>query len=650
MISFFRRFLGSKIGAFIALGFLAIIAVAFAAGDISNQGGLSILGGTGGNAAKAGGSSLSAADLQARAQRIFEQQRRQQPGMQIGQFVGQNGVEQVFDQMVAGMALTEFADDQGMSISKRMVDAEIAAIPAFQDASGAFSSDQFRSLLAREGISEKALRADIVRDLISKQIAGPAALGVRLTDSQVLPYASLLLEARLGRIAAIPSAAFVPAGAPTEAQIKDFYTRNAQRYTVPEQRRLRYAVIDTSRFAGAAKPTEAEIAAYFTQNKAAYAAKETRSFERLVLPTEAAAKSIAAEVAKGKSLNAAATDAGLAVAALNGQTRQALVVEGSEAVAQAGFAAEKGALIGPLRSALGWQLLRMTAIDSTPAQPLAAVRDTIVATLSAQKEQRLMSDFTGKIEDQVAEGATFDEVAKDNALTVATTPYLLSTGQSVQDQAYKPAADVQPLLRAAFDMSADDDAQLVPVTPDKRYALLDVGETIAAAPPPLAKVRDIIVQQYKLDQGYRKAKAVAEQLRAKVAKGMKLEDALKSVGVALPPVQRAGGRRADILRGDKRPPAELAILFTMAEGSVKALPIPGERGYFLVQLDQIARGDAGKQPDLVNNVRNQLSGVVGGEYAEQFERSIEKDLGVVRNASVVTKVKQGLRRANGVAQ
>jgi peptidyl-prolyl cis-trans isomerase D len=278
------------------------------------------------------------------------------------------------------------------------------------------------------------------------------------------------------------------------------------------------------------------------------------------------------------------------------------------------------------------------------------VQPQIVATLKVQKEQKLLSEFTGKVEDQVGNGATFDEAVKDNGLTVETTPLLLATGQNVNQADYKPSPDIQPLLQAAFGMAADDDAQIVPITADKRYALLDVGDIVPAAPPPLDKVRAAVVQQYKLSQGNVKAKALADQLRAKVAKGMKLEDAMASAGVKLPPVQKAGGRRADLMREDKRPPEELAMLFTMAAGSVKVLPISGDRGYFIIQLDQIVRGDAGKNPQLVNQVRDQLGTAVGSEYSDQFERAIEKHLKVTRNAAALAKVEQELRRANGGAQ
>ena len=115
--------------------------------------------------------------------------------------------------------------------------------------------------------------------------------------------------------------------------------------------------------------------ASLNENKAAYAAKESRSFEQLILPTEAGAKAIADQVKGGKSLAGAAQSAGLSVSELKDQSREALASAASAAVANAGFAAKQGELVGPLRGSLGWVLLRVTAVSTTPARALAAVRD-----------------------------------------------------------------------------------------------------------------------------------------------------------------------------------------------------------------------------------------------------------------------------------
>ena len=646
MLSVFRRLIHSKFGALFAILFLGVIAAAFILGDVTSGkfGNGSMLGG--GTAAKAKGYTLSDAELQDRVQRVFENARRSNPGLQMADFLAQGGAAQVYDQLVAALTLKAFADRQDVHISKRLVDAQIAQIPAFQDAAGNFSQDAFRTLLTRERLTEQALRDDISREILQRHLLAPVGLGVKLTDSQVLPYASLLLEARQGTVAAIPAVAFLDDKDPTDAQLADYYKKNSARFTIPEQRRIRYAVIDAERFAQAAQPTDADIAAYYNQNKAAYAAKQSRSVEQLVLPTEAAAKAVAAQVKGGKTLAAAAEGAGLAVSTLADQSREALTASAGKTAADAAWSARQGDLVGPIRAPLGWLLLRVTAVEETPARPLAAVREEIVSTLRAQKEQQLLTDFTGKIEDAIADGGTFEEVVKDNGLKLETSPPVLATGKQVKDAAFTAGPDLQPLIAPVFQMDADDDAQLIPITPDKRYALAAPGDIIAAAPPPLAEVKQLVLAQYKLSAGNLKAKAVAEQIQAKVAKGAKLADAIAQAGVKLPAPQVLGGRRADIMRGQQRPPAEVAILFSMAPNTVKTLPIGQDRGYFVVQLNKIEPGDAKGQPELLNQVRTQLGDVVGQEYGQQFERAIEKELDVTRNANALTKVRQSLSATN----
>ena len=650
MLSNFRRFIHSKFGALFALLFLGVIAAAFIMGDVTSGKFGTSLGGGGETVAKAGGTRLTLPQFQERVQRVFENARRATPGLQIGDFLAQGAAGQIYDQLVAAMTLKEYAKDQGVHISKRLVDAQIAQIPAFQDAAGRFSQENFRQLLLRERITEQALREDITREILERQMLAPLGLGVKLPNSVILPYASLLLEARQGTIAAVPAATFADIKDPADAQLATYYQQNAGRFTIPEQRRIRYAVIDGERFAQASQPTDAEIAAFYNQNKASYAAKESRNFEQLILPSEAAAKTITEQVKGGKSLAAAAQGAGLEASALVDQSRESLTTTTSATIANASFAAKQGELVGPIRGPLGWILLRVSNVKTVPARPLSAVRDEIATTLRSQKQKRLLSEFTGKVEDQIADGGSFEEVVKDNGLKLETTPFLIANGKQVEDQAYQTPADVRPLLAPVFQMSQDDDAQLVPVTPDQRYALAAPAEIRAAAPPPLEKVKPLVLAQYKLAQGNAKAKAVAEQIRAKVAKGMKLADAVAQAGVPLPAPQTVGGRRADIMREGQRPPAEVAILFSMATNSVKTMPIGQDRGYFVVQLNGIKHGDAGGQTALLDQVRSQLGDVVGQEYGQQFERAVEKQLGVTRNPSAVASVQRALASTNGGAQ
>ncbi|MDQ4419972.1 SurA N-terminal domain-containing protein [Sphingobium sp. DEHP117] len=643
MIGFFRRIMGSKFGAVFALLFLATVAFAFIAGDITSGKYSSFTPFGAGTATRIGSKSLPDTEVQARVQRAFEQQRRENPGMKIDDFLSLGAVQGIYSQLVTALSLEEFGHKQGIHIGKRLIDAEIATIPAFHTATGSFSQELFRQALTTQGISEDALRKDIAQQLTGRIVAAPASFGARMTDSLVLPYASLLLEAREGRIAAIPAAAFRPTTAPTDAQLADFYKSNAARYMIPERRSFRYAIVDASRFEAAANPTESEIAAYYASRRADYAARETRDIQQLIFPIESAARAAAGAA----SLSAAAAASGLEVSSLKAVSKADYAKAASPAAADAAFAAPQGKVTGPVKLALGWALIQTSAVQKIAEKPLATVRPQIIETLKTQKRATLLSDFVAKVEDGIANGTTFDEAVKDNGLAVETTPVLLPTGQNVNDPAYKPSADIAPMLKAGFAMEADDDPQFVPITQGTRYALVRVGDIVAAAPPPLGQVKPIVAQHYLLSQGAAKARALAQTIQAQVAKGVPLEKAMAGAGVTLPPVQKVAVRRADLLRQDQRVPAQLSILFAMTRGSVKTMPIPEDQGTFLIQLDSVAQGDAAKVPGLVDRVRADLSGLAGNEYAEQLARAAERELGVKRNPATVGHVTKALRDANG---
>lgn len=644
MISFLRRFIDSKIGIVIMFLVLGLIALAFAAGDITGLGGMGTLASSGDTVAKVGRYKLTSAELTERIQSIYRQERQKNPQITLSELVAQGAIESVMNQLVGGLALTGFSRDQGVVISKRMIDGDIASIPAFQGPTGGFSEPAFRNALRQIGVTEKALRDDIERQKVAKQMLSVATLGTALPDSLVLPYASLLLEVRQGRLVAIPSAALVTTEAPDEKALAAYYARTARAYVIPEQRSLRYAVIDSGRFGKAALPTDAEIAAYYNGRKASYAARQTRNLEQLVVLTESTARNIAAAVAKGESLDDAAKKAGLATSKLVDQTPATLTAQTGADAARQVFAAAKDATIGPIKTPLGWTLVKVTAITDIAARSLDDARASIVTILSADKTHVLLSDLTTKVEDQAQDGATFDEIVKDYGLTAVTTPPLLKDGKSVSDPAFAGDADVKALLPAAFDADPSGDVVLAPVEPNKRYALVDVVNVVPAAAPPLAKVREPVVQAYKLEVAKSKARAAAEALTAKVNDGKDLAAAAAETGIRIPPIEAFGGRRADVMRSQNVPPP-IAMLFAMAKGSTKVLELANNAGFVVIHLDNIQRSDAAGQPDLVATVRTELQKAVGFEHADQLEKAIEKEMKLKTYPETVARVKADLGRA-----
>src|SRR3546814_8559765 len=112
-----------------------------------------------------------------------------------------------------------------------------------------------------------------------------------------------------------------------------------------------------------------------------------------LLPTQAAAQTIADKVKGGTSLAAAAKSAGLAVAGLSDLSQLQYAEKSSDAVAKAAFAAPRGGIAQIAKSPLGWHVVRVSNVTTTPAKTLAAAREEIVKILTDQKAAEAMSDF-----------------------------------------------------------------------------------------------------------------------------------------------------------------------------------------------------------------------------------------------------------------
>ena len=282
----FRRLLGSKYGGVFAGGFLAIIAFAFIAGDLSNSN-FSIGGQSSSEVARIGKLSLTTAELQSRTQMVFERVRRDNPALTIDQFLADNGLSRVADELIASKALIAYGEAHGMKISKALVDAQIATNPAFVDATGNFSETVFRQLLGQQRVSEQDLRDDIKAQIIQQQLLTPVSAGAKAPTSMVPPYAAMLIEERTGEMFGVPAATFAPKTPPTDAELRAYFTANGSQFAIPEQRKLRYALVNLSRFEAQAKPTEAELATLYKSKAAQYQARQVRDFSQLILTTQA---------------------------------------------------------------------------------------------------------------------------------------------------------------------------------------------------------------------------------------------------------------------------------------------------------------------------------------------------------------------------
>lgn len=641
MITAFRKFFQSKIGMAVFLGFLALVALAFAGADITGNtfGGIT----QGERVALVGDDAVTSTELAETAQSALRGVRRENPTLTMPQFVADGGLDEVLSQLIDRYAVGAFAEQMGLRAGENLVNSEILKIGAFRGVSGEFDPQVYRAALAEQRITDATLRRDLADGLLAQQLLLPALSAPQMPEKAARQYATLFLERRSGRIALIPSTMFVSEDEPNQNAIKDYYAENRATYIEPERRTLRYAIFNAENLDADVTPTSDEIAARYEQDKEQYAARESRDVTSFTVPTEEGAKALIAQIRAGKSIDAAAREAGFNTTKVVDRDREQFANSASFAAAQAVFEADEGAIAGPAQSTLGFVIARIDKVTNTPARTLADVSDEIAAVLTQEKRVAALGEFSARIEAEVDQGTSLTEIAESFDLTLDETPPLLADGRVFGDPATQPNAALRPILDTAFGLD-ESQPQLDVLVPGSQFLVYDVMEIAESAPPPLAEIRDRVARDLALSQASKVARQTAKRVLEKARGNGDLAAALSEEEKTLPapdPVSLAR-RELQQLRSQGSVPPALALMFSMAKGTVKLLEAPGNQGWILVSLEDIASDELNDGNPLIEGLRGQLVETLGAEYTEQLTKAMRAEVGVETNESALDDLRKQL--------
>jgi peptidyl-prolyl cis-trans isomerase D len=637
MIASFRRLSKSKVGTVILVGIGLVIASSFVFADLSafDVGGG---GGNGGaNLAKVGGEQLTERELSSELRRRLEMLQQQNPQATMADLAP--AFDQLVDSMIDQIALQQFAEDNGFILSKRLIDAEIANLPGTKGLDGKFSEQAYAQFLSQQRLTDADVRRILRQEILQQMLLQPIAASVRIPVGVATPYASMLLELREGHIAPIPPEAFAAGLKPSDADLQRYYTANRNRYTIPEQRVLRLARIGSQQVANVAA-SDAEVAAYYNQNKATYAAKSVRVLSQVVTPNQQIANSVAAAAKASGNLQAAAQGkADAAYSSLGEQTREQLSSLAGAQGAGSVFSAAKGAIVGPVQSDFGWHVFKVEDVRDQPGKSLEQARGEIAARLTETKRKAALADLADKVQDAIDDNANFQEAAAAAGLQVTQTPLITANGASRADPSFKLPPELTQVVSQAFELQQGDDPEVIPISGTDESVLVAPAQVMPAAPAPLATIRERVAADWVRQQAGERAKAAANAIAAKVARGVPMEQAVAQAGVKLPALEPISIRRLQLSQAQGQVPAAVQMLFSLMPGKSRMVAEP-TGGFAVVKLNRLIPGNATLQPSLISQVQRDFQQAAAQEYARQFLSAVRKKVGVERNSEALAEAKR----------
>lgn len=644
MITFFRNFFSSKFGLALTLGFLALIAFAFASSDVANQ---ATFGGVSGgdSVAIVGNEKIGNANFMRSVSSTIDQIREDNPTITIPAFAEGGGFEQVLEQMIDRYAISGYARTIGLRAGENLINSEILQMAGFRGPDGNFSTETFQLALRQMGLNEAMFRKDLEDSVLVRQMLIPSLSGIQMPQKFAIRYAALLRENRTGSIGFIPSTSFAPTGDPLSQELETFYQENRQNYIRPERRSLRFAVFGEENIDTDVTPTNDEILERYNRDIEQYMANEERVFSQLIVPSLEQATDIIQKVRNGELLNSIARQAGFEATQIGPIDKNSYSNQTSVAVADAVFSARNREVAEPAQSALGWHIVQIENVKRIAERPLNSVRFEINNALLAEKRAFALADLSARVEERLNGGVPLTEVANDLGIVATEISPITADGRLYDDPNSNLPIDLAGAVDTAFQM-AEGEPQLAEVERGKTFMIFEVAEISLSAAAPLDEVIEKVTRDWRLSEGSILAKQASDRILEKLQNNDSLRSVFQSEDTRLPPVDELNLNRQQLLAQGQQIPPALALMFSMAENTAKVLKAPNDAGWFVVQLNNIQTPEVDLTDPIVEGARDQLRGTISNEYVQQLTMAIRAAQGVEVNSSAVGAVRRQMTGDN----
>ncbi|HYM01877.1 MAG TPA: peptidyl-prolyl cis-trans isomerase [Stellaceae bacterium] len=486
--------------------------------------------------------------------------------------------------------------------------------PAFRNQNGAFDRTVYQQALANQRMSERQfeslLRVDMVRAHLNQALITGVTPAPELVDALYRTRA----ERRVADIVAVPETASGAPATPSDTDLAAFYQQHQDAFRVPELRSFTVGILSVDDVAAGIKEPEEKLREQYKTRAEDFHTPEQRHLMQILFTDEAKAKEAQTQLAAGKDFAQVAQE-------VTGETPDSLDLgfvkrdDLPPQLAEAAFALKVGETSAPVQSTLGWHILRLTEIKPEETQPFEAVKETLASDLAHEEAGDQIAKTANQIEDALAGGTSFAEIAQRFGLKSTKVENVEASGRGVDD---KPVDVPQPqaeILRAAF---ATDAGQTSPLTEmgETGYFVVQTDKVTPTTVKPLEEVRARAIELLQADQRNAAQEKIAKELADEVNGGRSLTDAAaarKLTASTSAPLQHSGGDATV-------PPAVVAKIFQAKPG--QAVFAKGNNGYVVAQLKEILPPDSGKSTDSEAQLAKQLTPAMQDDILQEFDKAL----------------------------
>ena len=364
-------------------------------------------------------------------QRQIQEYRVQAGGELSDELLRSLGVDrQLLQQMIDEYTALSEAERLGIVATDAEVRQRIVSLPAFQDNGQFIGEQRYRQILQVQNppLSTTEFEEEIRRGIVIERLQAAVTQWVSVSNEEVEDEHRRRNEKVRVNVVAFRGDDYRDEVDVTDADVEAFYENESLVYQVPEKRKLRFLLIDEAALADAITPTEPEIQEYYDFN-----------ISRYMTPGQVRASQILLRIGDEDEVAVEARAAELATRAREGADFAELVRAHSDdeaTIEQDGdlgtfgrgrmvpevegpaFALGVDEISDPIRSPLGYHVIKVTEKQEEFTQPLTEVRSTIVNTLKQERAAARATALSQAISAEISVPEDLDGAAASRGLTV----------------------------------------------------------------------------------------------------------------------------------------------------------------------------------------------------------------------------------------
>jgi len=485
------------------------------------------------------------------------------------------------------------SQDMGVIISDQQMKESIKNNTLYHK-DGVFRKDIFKNYVRTTGLSEYDYIEGIMKPEISEGL-----LNEVLYDDAMLPKKMIDMimthegEIRIAKLLTIPKLFKKDVATPTDEELNKYYEENKFAFVAPEYRKFSMVEITFDTISDELDLSDVSLREEYNERISEFVTDEKRTVQMMTFNDKKDADAALKKVLDGGDFMKVAIESGVSEASVNSLGTIVFTdIEKNqfypEKMADTIFNMKEEAISEAQKSSRGWHFYKLLKIIPGDPKPYEKVKFLIRLEKKNNVGGELLFNLSSKVEDELAGGASLEEVAKAFNLKIKTIDNIAQDGSDKEGKMVKDIPRYKNFLGQVFEANKGDLSDIISKNDGFSYSLFRVEDIIESKERDLSEVKTKVLIALKSEKSASISGEFSKKISDEVKAGKKIEDKAKEVGLKVEKskdLYRESPERSDI------PEALRVQLFDMKVGEVTQ-PFQDVYGNYIVAvLDEIKVAD-----------------------------------------------------------